>query len=166
MATAAGCPTGMAEDFQPLIAEYRAGLDAELALLRQLESLAAGQQVATADDDPAAMRSISDERERVMTTLVSLEHDLQPVRATLAEQRERLQDSPTFRSVSTLHNQAAAMVSRILASDEESLRALQDAEHARRDAVNAMERGETTLQAYRRVVAPPSSNATLVDRRG
>ena len=29
-----------------------------------------------------------------------------------------------------------------------------------------MEKGETTLQAYRRVIAPTAPNATLVNRRG
>jgi len=156
----------MADDCLPLIAEYRAGLDAELALLRQLDSLSVRQHEATTTGDHAALRMIHDARDRVMCTLVSVEHDLRSVRARLAERRDELLSLPAFQSVASLHREAADMVSRIIASDQESLRALQEAEQARRAAASAMERGGTTLQAYRRVVAPPASGAALVDRRG
>jgi hypothetical protein len=101
-----------------------------------------------------------------MGNLVAVEHELKPLRTVLANQRDALQDSAEFRAVAARHSQAAEMVRRIIASDEDSLRALQEAEQARRAAAAATERGETTLQAYRRVIAPPASNATLVNRRG
>lgn len=156
----------MSHDFSSLIAEYRAGLEAELTLLRQLESLAGRHRDATLAGDLEALHGINDARDRVMSSLVNLEHDLKPVRTRLAEQRQRLQGDTAFQSVAALHAEAAEMVTRIIASDQESLSALQEAEHARREAATAMERGETTLQAYRRVVAPPASGASLVDRRG
>jgi hypothetical protein len=53
----------------------------------------------------------------------------------------------------------------ILKTDSASLEALAAAELARRDLARAMEQGETTLAAYRRVMMTPPG-ATLVDRRG
>ncbi len=44
--------------------------------------------------------------------------------------------------------------------------ALANAELARRSAVAGLEKGETTLAAYRRVLAPPVASATLLKRRG
>jgi hypothetical protein len=101
-----------------------------------------------------------------MRSLVSVEHELKPLRGLLAEARQTLQRMPEFQSVAALHAMAAEMVARIIASDQESLRALEEAERARRAAAAATEMGETTLQAYRRVIAPAASNATLVNRRG
>ena len=64
------------------------------------------------------------------------------------------------------HREAAQLVSAFSSTDQQSLSALADAELARRSAVVSLERGETTLAAYRRVLAPPVASATLVDRRG
>ena len=149
-----------------MIAEYRAGLEAEITLLRQLDFLSARQHEATLAGDYAALRQIHESRGTVMSHLVAVEHELKPLRARLAEHRATLQRLPAFQSVATLHAEAADMVTRIIASDQGSMHALQEAEHARRAAASAMERGETTLQAYRRVIAPAASNATLVNRRG
>ena len=65
-----------------------------------------------------------------------------------------------------LHREAATLVGSILTADQASLSALADAELARRTAVASLERGETTLAAYRRVLAPPVASATLLNRRG
>ena len=149
-----------------MMAEYRAGLEAEIALLRQLESLSSRQHDASVTGDFAALRGVHESRGAVMNHLVAVEHDLKPLRARLSERRAALQRLPAFQSLAALHAEASEMVSRIIAADRESLQALQEAEQARRAAASAMERGETTLQAYRRVIAPATSNATLVNRRG
>jgi hypothetical protein len=65
-----------------------------------------------------------------------------------------------------LRQTAADVIASILATDKDSMKALADAELARRAAVSSLERGETTLAAYRKVIAPPVSGASLVDRRG
>lgn len=53
----------------------------------------------------------------------------------------------------------------ILGADEQTVRALRDANLARRAAAQVLEQGEATLAAYRRVVTP-SSSPTLVSFRG
>lgn len=156
----------MTQDLQAMVTEYRAGLEAEIALLRQLDSLSERQHEASVTGDYAMLRRVHDARDAVMSHLVTLEHDLKPLRAELATERQLLRRMTEFEPVAALHSEASEMVARIIASDKESIAALQEAEHARRAAASAMEKGETTLQAYRRVIAPTAPNATLVNRRG
>jgi hypothetical protein len=156
----------MSDDLQSMVAEYRAGLDAELALLHQLDSLSLREREASVAGDFAVLRGVHDSRDAVMSNLVAVEHELKPLRAALAGHRHALAQMTDFQSVATLHAEAAEMVTRIIASDQQSLAALQEAEHARRAAAMANEKGETTLHAYRRVAAPATSHATLVNRRG
>jgi hypothetical protein len=155
----------MSPDLHAILAEYRAGLDAELALLRQLDDLSARQRMAATSSDSAALRDINSARDGVMRSLVEVEHEIVPLRAALAEARHALAGDRDFQAVAALHKDAAAMVTRIIASDEEAKRALEQAELARRSAATAMEKGETTLQAYRRVISP-AANASLLNRRG
>jgi hypothetical protein len=155
----------MSPDLHATLAEYRAGLEAEMALLRQLDALSARQRTAVSDNDTGAMRDIHTARDSVMRSLVEVEHELVPLRTALAEARHELAGDLEFQAVAALHKEAATMVTRIIASDDESKHALEQAEIARRSAASAMEKGETTLQAYRRVITP-AANASLVNRRG
>lgn len=148
------------------VAEYRAGLDAEIVLLRRLEGLSTRQREASQTGDFDALTVVADERTRMMANLVALEHGLKPVRLMLVDAKERLADVPEFQAVVELHDEAAALVTSILGFDRDSLEALKEAESSRRFAAQAIEKGESTLAAYRRVVAPPLTNATLVNRKG
>jgi hypothetical protein len=149
-----------------LIEQYRAGIEAELALLRQLADVSTDQRTHTSAGDFSAFAGASDDRDRIMRSLVTIEEDLRQVRTTLTEHRELAGRIRGFDDVVTLHREAATLVASILNSDQASLSALADAELARRTAVASLERGETTLAAYRRVLAPPVASATLVNRRG
>jgi hypothetical protein len=146
--------------------QYRAGLEAEIALLHQLEVVAGRQRGVTARRDFEQLAIESDERERLTRALVSLEQEMRDVRAQIAHVRLSIAALPSYGEVLALRQTAADLVARILATDEESMQALADAEMARRAAVASLERGESTLAAYRRVLTPPLSHATLVDRRG
>jgi hypothetical protein len=150
----------------PLISQYRAGLDGELVLLRRLEALSLEQREASTAGEFKRITEITDERDRLMATLVTLEAELKPIRLRLFKSREKLQDVAEFREVIALHQQAAALVNAVLSVDEHSLEALKQAEIARRTAAQALEQGESTLAAYRRVVAPATSAPALVNRRG
>ena len=97
---------------------------------------------------------------------LQVEAGLREVRATLSEHRVAALAVPGFRELLDLHREAAQLVNEILSTDKESLAALADAELARRSAVAGIERGETTLAAYRRVLAPPVASAGLLNRRG
>ena len=153
-------------DAAALLAQYRSGLDAELTLLDRLTELAEQQREASRAGDLEALGIISDARDAVMANLVTLEHQLKPIRLTLANQAGELAGDPQFQEVATRHREAAARVAAILTSDRKSLESLKEAELARSFAARALEQGETTLAAYRRVVAPHVSGATLVNRKG
>ncbi len=71
-----------------------------------------------------------------------------------------------FAEVLSRHRQAGDLVARILESDRELLKELQAAEQARRQAAAAIETGEVTLNAYRRVLSPSVSSVGLINRRG
>jgi hypothetical protein len=145
---------------------YAAGLDAEMALLRQLEQVAARLREATASGDIDRLNHCTDERATLMRSLVSLEHELQPVRARLAMHHDAAALLSGFHAVAARHREAASLIAAILSADKQSLDSLREAEQARRFAAQAIEAGETTLAAYRRVVAPRPTSAAIVDERG
>jgi hypothetical protein len=154
------------EEVTSTISAYGAGLEAELSLLRQLQRLAALQREATIGNEMALLPRIGDERERLMAGLVEIEHQIEPLRRALAGAVGDAATRPGFEDVVALHRAASQLVSTILSADRETAEALRNAEVARRVAVQAIEHGETTLAAYRRVIAPPLAGAALVDRVG
>jgi len=153
------------DELLPVIAQYRAGLEAEMSLLRRLRALAHAEQQEAPAVGPA-LTGIVDQREAVMASLVAIESQLKPLRELLVAHREPLAEVPEFLAVSLLHQDAAALVAGIVGADHESLEALKQAEVTRRFAAEAIEKGENTLAAYRRVVTPRLAQATLVNRRG
>ena len=153
-------------DLVQLIAQYRAGLEAEMVLLHRLEGVAARQRHASEQADLEALALVSDDRDRLMASLVRLEHELKPVRLMLLEGRAAIDQTPEFQDLVVLHRQAADLVAAIVGHDRDSLGALHEAELARRFAARALEQGENTLAAYRRVLAPVLAGATLVNRKG
>lgn len=149
-----------------LLAEYRAGIDAELALLHQLTDVATSQQTATASADFTAFTHISDRRDAIMQSLVTLEDGLRTIRQQLTTHRTVVSQIEGYAEVVARHREATQLVNDILATDQQSIAALADAELARRSAMANLERGESTLAAYRRVLSPPVSSARLVDKIG
>ncbi len=148
------------------ISAYAAGLEAEMELLRQLAQLAATQRSTSGTADPPSLARFSDERTRLLNAIVTVEHELKPLRQQLAAAAPRAARLPAFRAVIARHREAARLVNEIIAADQHTLAALREAEAARRFAAQAIEAGETTLAAYRRVVAPPPSTAAIFDERG
>ena len=72
------------------LAQYRAGLDAEIALLEQLALVAARQRGVTVRRDFEQLGIEGDERDRLTRALVAVEEGLQPVRARLSAARDRV----------------------------------------------------------------------------
>lgn len=154
------------QDLPQFVAQYRAGLEAEMTLLHRLEWLAERQRETSEQGDLEALAVVSDQRDRVMAGLVTIEHELKPIRMALLEFRKSLDEIAEFHDVAALHRQAAELVERIVTSDRVSLDKLKEAELARRFASQSLGQGESTLAAYRRVVAPPLTGANLVNRKG
>jgi hypothetical protein len=153
-------------DLRAALAEYRQGLDAELGLLNQLTALACDQHQASDGDDYPALTAVSERRDDLMRALLEIEAQLRPVRACIAGQAEEARRVDGFDEIARLHREAENLVATILTSDRSTLLALQAAERARRTASQAIEAGEATLAAYRKVIAPPLAPAGLVSRHG
>lgn len=158
--------TDSAEGLAQAITAYAAGLDAELDLLGHLEALSVRQREATASGDVNALNGCSDERLSLTAALVALEQDLKPIRSQLAEHSRQAARLPGFSALVSRHQEAARRVAAIVSADQRTMAALREAETARRFAAQTIDAGETTLAAYRRVVAPPPSSAAIVDERG
>lgn len=154
------------EELAHTLATYGAGLQAELALLQQLEALAIRQHEASTENDLNRLTQVGDERARLMSALVQLEHDLKPLREIIAAKLAAARQIPGFDEVLVRHRHASELVTQIMESDRQVLRQLHDAETARREAAQAIETGENTLAAYRRVIAPSVASVGLIDRRG
>lgn len=156
-------PTGTLAE---VLHDYARGLQSEMALLRQVSGLSEAQRQATAGNDLDGLERVSTERDRLTTALVTLEAQLKPLRAVIAGNLDGARQQPGFGMVVDLHREAEGLVSSILHEDRSTLEALATAERTRRMAARAIEAGEATLAAYRRVVAPGPGSASLVDRRG
>jgi hypothetical protein len=148
------------------LAAYQAGLEAEIALLRQLQMLSDDQRTASRAQDLVRVERVGDERERLMAAVVRIEHEIAPIRLRIAEHRQQACASPAFPEVAELHRTARELVAGIMTSDGETLGVLRDADLARRLASGVVDAGEQTLAAYRRVVTPALNAPTLVNRRG
>ncbi len=149
-----------------LLAQYGAGIDAELALLHQLADVAKDQREVTAASDFSAFNRVADRRDAIMRSLVTVEEGLRTIRLELTAHRDVARLVEGYDDVVNRHREATDLVNAILATDQQSISALANAELARRSAMASLERGETTLAAYRRVLAPPSAGAKLVDKVG
>jgi hypothetical protein len=152
-------------DLAALIAQYRAGLEAEISLLHQLEGLAERQRTTSEESNLEGLRRASDEREEVMSSLIGIEQGLAEVRRTLSTWRDQARGLGGYSETVTLHRTASELANRILAMDQESLQALAKAEMARRATAQALDHGEATLAGYRRALTSPAG-AHLISRRG
>lgn len=146
--------------------EFRKGLETELVLLRQLQAVAARQREVSAARDFDQFKIVSDERDRLTRSLLTVEQGLSENRELLTRLREQASSLPVYGTILALRQASTDLVNDILVCDRAAMQALADADVARRAAMASLERGESTLAAYRRVLAPPVNNAGLVNTRG
>jgi hypothetical protein len=151
-------------DLIPLVTQYRAGLDAEMVLLRRIAALSDEQRGFLEAGRLVAIPPLVEERDRLMASLVGIEAGLKPVRAVLADAAGHLAEVEEFQELMVLHQEAAELAGGILHADAGSLEALREAEQARRASASALEQGESTLAAYRRASAASPLPATIVNR--
>ena len=111
-------------DLLPLVTQYRAGLEAEIALLQRLAALAERERDVTASGSLVALNEISDARDGVMASLVAVEAQLTSVRRILVDTRERLAGSEAFEELTVLHKEAADLASSIMTADVHSMASL------------------------------------------
>jgi hypothetical protein len=146
--------------------EYRSGLERELGLLGELLHLATRQRDRLQAGDLPALPALVEARDRVMSALSAIEDRLRPVREAIVQRIEDARRLPGFDALVRLHREAEGLVTAIQLADGAILRDLETAGVARREAAQALETGEATLAAYRKVLAPAPGSATIVDRHG
>jgi hypothetical protein len=157
-----------ATELAQTLATYGAGLQAELALLHQIEALITHQDgsSAAAQHDLEQLAHRGEERARLMAALVQIEHDVKPLREAVASRLKMARPLPGFTDVLARHRQARDLLAKILESNRALLEQLQHAEQTRRETAQALEVGEATLAAYRRVLTPSVASVGLINRRG
>jgi hypothetical protein len=153
-------------EIRAAVADYARGLDSELAVLNRLDASSRVQLEATRSQDLIEVVRVSAEREETMRALNDIEKGLAPVRAQIGRHLELARASTGFPALSAAHRRAEALITTIVARDHETIVLLKDTDCARRLAAHAIETGEATLAAYRKVIAPTLSSAGLVSRRG
>jgi hypothetical protein len=148
-----------------MLAQCRAGLEAQIALLRQIEGVACRQRTVSESRDFEQLAMESEQRDSLTWSLIEIEQDLAAGLGAMAAsgQLAWLEGSS---EVVSLRRATANLVARILAIDQISLQSLANAELAGRSALASLERGETTLAAYRKVLTPPESSTASFDRVG
>lgn len=155
------------QDTADALAQYRAGLQTGIELLRQLRAIADRQREGSEKRDFSRLAADADIRSRLTHALVRIEPGLRDIRTYLAAVPDAvLEAQADYADVMALRQTASDLVAAILSSDDASMRALADAELAHRAARANLECGEATLAAYRRVLAPPVGSASLLDVHG
>jgi hypothetical protein len=153
-------------DLATVLADYRTGLDAELQLLAQLDTVASRQHALPHPPGADDLTALGAERERCLAALLALEQRLIPLRQHIASHLDDARRQPGFAGVSDRHRRAGEIVARIMQLDAESLDALERADQDRRAAAQSIEAGEATLAAYRRILQQPQPSAGLFTQRG
>ena len=156
----------MTADLATTLADYRTGLDAELALLAQLLDLATRQRALPDTATPDDLTSLALERQRLLATLASLEAQVLPLRQQLAAQVTTVRQLAGYAGISERHQRAQALLTTIGQLDDESLAVLERAGRDRQAAALSLETGEATLAAYRRILQQPQAPAGFFTQRG
>ncbi len=151
---------------ETVLADYRTGLDAELAVLADIEALATRQRTLPHPIDPDLLAALAHERERQLAALAALEARVLPLRQHIAASLSRFRTMPGFAGVADRHQRASDAIARIARLDDESLAILRRDDADRRVAAHSLETGEATLAAYRKVIDQAPDPAGFFAERG
>ena len=148
-----------------VLAEYHTGLESELELLTRLKQLSDAQQCAGQSREVHHITAIGEERDTLMSALLTIEKKLRPLRQTLASRRDEASTLPGYPDTMSLHRAAESLVQEIAEGDRQTVAELETVEGTRRMAYEMINRGQASLEGYRRVVLPESLPAALFNRR-
>lgn len=152
--------------FDEVVLAYTAGLDAEIALLQQVEALAAEQRAAWTGDELLPLGALATRRAALMHELATVETRIAPLRDRLQADLERALRTPGYPTAETRRQEAQMLIYRLLAADRKLLTDLETSLESRRREAHDLDTGNATLAAYRRVVEPTLASAGLFDQRG
>ena len=149
-----------------VLAAYTAGLESEIELLRQVESLADDQRAAFARGELVDLGGLAVRRAELMHHLSAIEARLSPWRNRILANLAIARRSLHFPAAETRGQETQALVRHLMDRDRRFLNDLEATLEDRRREAHALDTGGATLAAYRRVVAPSTAHAALVDSRG
>lgn len=145
---------------------YTSGLEAEIALLRQVDALADGQRAAFARGEIVDLAGLATRRAELMHELSAAEARLAPWRARILANLPIAHRSAAFPAADARGREAQALVRQLVERDRSFLNDLESTLEHRRREVHDLDTGGATLAAYRRVVAPARASSGLIDSRG
>jgi hypothetical protein len=152
--------------FDEVVAAYAAGLDAEMVLLRQVEALAAEQRAAWSRDELLPLGSLATRRAALMHELAAVEARIAPLHDRLRADLERALRTPGYGTADAKRQDVRLQIHRLMAADRAFLTDLESSLDSLRREAHALDTGNATLAAYRRVVVPAVASANLFDQRG
>ena len=152
--------------FDEVILAYTAGLDAQMAVLAEVEALAAEQRAAWSRNELLPLGALATRRAALMHQLNDLEARIAPLHDRLRTDLERALRTPGYGVVEARRQEARALIYRLMAADRKLLTDLETSLESRRVESHTIDTGNATLAAYRRVVVPTLASAGLFDQRG
>lgn len=152
--------------FDEVVLAYTAGLDAEIALLQQVEALAAEQRAVCARDELLPLGALATRRAALMHELATVEARIAPLRDRLQSDLDRALRTPGYPTAEARRQEAQTLIYRQLSADRKLLTDIEACLASRRREAHDLDTGYATLAAYRRVVEPTLASAGLFDRRG
>jgi hypothetical protein len=152
--------------FDDIVLAYTAGLDAEIALLQQVEALAAEQRAVWARDELLPLGALATRRAALMHDLAAVEARIAPLQERLRSDLERALRTPGYGAAEARRQDAQTLIYRLMAADRKLLTDLETSLESRRRDSHDLDTGNATLAAYRRVVVPTVVSAAVFDQRG
>lgn len=152
--------------FDEVVLAYTAGLDAEIAILQEVEALAAEQRAVWARDELLPLAALATRRAALMHDLAAVEARIVPLRHRLDHDLERALRTPGYAAAETRRQEAQTVIYRLMTADRKFLADLETSLESRRRDAHDLDTGNATLAAYRRVVVPTVASAGLFDQRG
>ena len=152
--------------FDEVVLAYTAGLEAQMAILAQVEALAAEQRASWARNELLPLGALATRRAALMHQVAAVEADIAPFHDRLRTDLERALRTPGYGAAEARRQEARALIYRLMAADRTFLADLETSLESRRRESHNIDTGNATLAAYRRVVVPTVASAGLFDQRG
>ncbi len=152
--------------FDEVVLAYTAGLDAEIALLQQVEALAAEQRAAWARDELLPLGALATRRAALMHDLAATEARIAPLRDRLRTDPDRARRCPGYAAADARVIEVQTLIQRLMQADRAFLTDLESTLESRRREAHDLDTGGHTLAAYRRIVVPDVESAGFFDRLG
>jgi hypothetical protein len=152
--------------FDEVLVAYTAGLDAEIAILHQVEALGAEQRAVWARNELLPLGALATRRAALMHDLTAIEARIAPLRHRFRADLDRARRCPGYAEAEARGADVQALASTLMAADRQFLVDLEATLEGRRREAHDLDTGGATLAAYRRIVVPDVASAGLFDSRG